>query len=100
MKKNIILIILAAVVIGLGFLFFQNIYQKHIIFLKNNTEIIADETWMVGETLFYKFDNEVKDIGMPDVLYVKQGDTFDVTHEASMGVIQKERFQSPFRTRS
>ena len=78
MKKKSILILLAAVVIGLGFLFFPNIYQQHIIFLKDNTEIVADETWIIGDTLFYQRDKDVKSIAMPSVLYVKQGGTIDV----------------------
>jgi serine/threonine protein kinase len=77
MKKQSILILLAAVVIGLGFLFFQSIYQQHIIFLKDNTEIVADDAWIIGTTLFYQCDNDVKSIDMPKVLYVKQGGSID-----------------------
>ncbi len=77
MKKKSILILLAAAVIGLGFLFFQNIYQQHIIFLKDNTEIVADETWVVGENVFYRRNKEIKSIDMPNVRFVKKRGTFD-----------------------
>jgi hypothetical protein len=78
MNKRILLIILTVLVAGFGYLFYQNIYQKHIIFLKGNMEIVADEAWIVGEQLFYEIDNDVKSIAMPNVLYVKQADSFDL----------------------
>ena len=77
MKQKAIFILLSAAVLGLGILYFQNIYQKHIIFLTGNRKIITNETWIVGDNLFYRLDNHVKSIEMSRVLYVKKGGTFD-----------------------
>ena len=92
MKKKIILIFLAAAVIGLGYLFFENIYQKHIIFLKDNTEIVADETWVVGDYLFYRCDNQVQSIASRNILYVKHGSAFD----AESGIILAKRLLTSY----
>jgi serine/threonine protein kinase len=77
MKNKIILILLSAAAIGLGFLFFQNLYQPHIIFLKDNAEVRADDVWTIGDNVLYQCNNEFKSIAMPDVLHIKQGGTFD-----------------------
>ena len=79
MKKKAFVTLLLAALIGLGFLFVKHIYQKHIIFLKNGTYLIADNTWILGDNVFYQQNKEVRVVEMARVRLIKHDGSIDPT---------------------
>ena len=79
MKKKIFTTLLLAALIGLGFLFVKNIYQKNIIFLTNGAQLVADKTWILGDTVFYQRHEEVRAVEMARVRRIKQSGSIDAT---------------------
>ncbi len=54
MKKKYFVSLLIVLFLIVGYLFFKDMIKKNIIVLKDGTAISADETWQVGDKVFYK----------------------------------------------
>jgi serine/threonine protein kinase len=67
MKKKYIIGPLIALSLIVGFLFLSGMVKKNIIVLKNGNTISADETWPVGEKIFYKNKNRIEFVTGEDV---------------------------------
>lgn len=77
MKTNIlILICLALFAIG-GFFTYQNIYRVQLIILKDDQAIITEESWVVGDSLFYRTGEDTQAISMDLIFDVKQRGLFN-----------------------
>ncbi len=54
MKKKYFVYLLIVLFLIVGYLFFNDMIKKNIIVLKDGNAISADETWQVGDNVFYK----------------------------------------------
>ncbi len=78
MKTNILILICLAIFAVGGFFTYQHIYSVQVIILKNEQAIITKESWVVGDSLFYRVGPETQAISRDQV--------FDVKHQ---GLINK-----------
>ena len=72
MKTNILILICLALFAVGGFFTYQNIYSVQVIILKDEQAIITEESWVVGDSLFYRSGEETNAISMDQVFDVKQ----------------------------
>ena len=77
MKKKILILICLAVLAGAGSFAYQHIYQSQVILLKDNRAIITKESWVVGDSLFYKKADDTHFINMDLVADIKQRGIFN-----------------------
>ncbi|MBW2337383.1 MAG: hypothetical protein JRF47_11615 [Deltaproteobacteria bacterium] len=59
MKKKYFVSLLILLFLIVGYLFFNDMIKKNIIVLKDGTAISADETWQVGDKVFYKNNDRI-----------------------------------------
>jgi len=71
MKKAYIIVPLTVFVLVAGFLFANGMVKKNIIILRNGNTISADETWKVGQKLFYKNNHQIAFVAAHEVDAVK-----------------------------
>jgi serine/threonine protein kinase len=77
MKTNILILICLAVLAAAGSFTYQHIYQNQVIILKDNRAVITQESWIVGDSLFYKTEDDTYSINMNLVADVKQRGIFN-----------------------
>ena len=71
MKKIYIISPLIVLLLIAGYLFFEDMIKKNIIVLKDGNAISADETWKVGEKVFYKNKDRIEFVIGEDVEDIK-----------------------------
>ncbi len=76
MKTNILILICLALFAVGGFFTYQHIYNVQVIILKNEQAIITEESWVVGDSLFYRAAEETQVISMELVFDVKRRGLF------------------------
>jgi serine/threonine protein kinase len=67
MKKKYVIGPLLVLFLIVGFFFFKGMIKKNIIVLKDGKVISADETWAVGEKIFYKNIDRIEFVAGKDV---------------------------------
>jgi len=72
MKTNILILICLALFAVGGFFTYQNVYKVQVIILKDEQAIITPESWVVGDSLFYRSGEETRAISMDKIFDVKQ----------------------------
>ena len=72
MKTNILILICLALFAVGGFFTYQHIYTVQVIILKDDRAIITDESWVVGDSLFYRAGEDTRAISMDQILDIKQ----------------------------
>ncbi len=77
MKTKILTLICLAVLTAAGSFTYQHIYQNQVILLKDNRAIITRESWIVGDSIFYKTEDDTHSINMDLVADVKQRGLFN-----------------------
>ncbi len=77
MKTKILILICLAVLAAAGSFTYQHIYQNQVILLKNNQAVITKEAWVVGDSVFYKTEDDTHSINMDLVVDVKQRGIFN-----------------------
>ena len=77
MKKNILILICLAALAGVCSFAYQHIYQNQVILLKDNRAVITKEAWVVGDSLFYKTEDDIRFINMDLVADIKQRGIFN-----------------------
>ncbi len=77
MKTKLLLLICFAVLALAGSFAYQHIYQNQVIILKNNRTVITKEAWVVGDSLFYKTEDDTHSINMDLVADIKQRGIFN-----------------------
>ena len=77
MKTKILILICLAVLAAAGSFAYQHIYQNQVILLKDNQAVITKEAWIVGDTIFYKTEDDTHSINMDLVADVKQRGIFN-----------------------
>ncbi|MBW2678944.1 MAG: hypothetical protein JRD49_15445 [Deltaproteobacteria bacterium] len=71
--KKLIPLILIVMIIVFGALIFKNFITSHVIILKDETRIVADETWVVGDKVFYESKGRTDYVAIDQVREIKQG---------------------------
>ncbi len=59
MKKKYFVYLVIVLFLIVGYLFFNDMIKKNIIVLKDGTAISVDETWQVGDKVFYKNNDRI-----------------------------------------
>ena len=77
MKTKILTLICLAVLVAAGSFVYQHIYQNQVILLKDNQAVITKESWVVGDSIFYKTEDDTHSINMDLVADVKQRGIFN-----------------------
>jgi serine/threonine protein kinase len=77
MKKKFLILICLAVLAGVCTFAYQHIYQNQVILLKDKRAVITKEAWVVGDSLFYKTEDDIHFISMDLVADVKQRGIFN-----------------------
>jgi len=77
MKTKILILICLAVLAAAGSFAYQHIYKNQVILLKDNRAIITKESWIVGDSIFYKTEDDTHSINMDLVADVKQRGIFN-----------------------
>ena len=77
MKTNFLILICLAIFAVGGFFTYQHIYDVEVIILKDEQAIITDESWVVGDSLFFRVGEETQAISMDQV--------FDIKHRGLLG---------------
>jgi len=77
MKNKILILICLALLTAAGSFTYQHIYQNQVILLKDNQTIITRESWVVGDSIFYKTEDDTHSINMDLVADVKQRGIFN-----------------------
>ncbi len=77
MKTKILTLICLAVLTAAGSFTYQHIYQNQVILLKDNQAVITKESWVVGDSIFYKTEDDTHSINMDLVADVKQRGIFN-----------------------
>jgi len=77
MKNKILILICLAVLTAAGSFTYQHIYQNQVILLKDDRAVITREAWVVGNSIFYKTEDDTHSINMDLVADVKQRGIFN-----------------------
>jgi serine/threonine protein kinase len=77
MKTKILILICLAVLVAAGSFVYQHIYQNQVILLKDNQAVITKESWVVGDSIFYRTEDDTHSINMDLVADVKQRGIFN-----------------------
>jgi len=77
MKTNILILICLALLVVTGIFTYQNIYTVQVVILKDDAAIITEESWVVGDSLFYREGDDTHAISMDRVFDVKHRGLFN-----------------------
>ena len=77
MKTNILILICLAVLVAAGTFAYKHIYENQVIILKDNQTVITKESWVVGDSLFYKGEDDIHSVNMDLVADIKQRGIFN-----------------------
>ncbi len=72
MKTNILILICLAILAAAGSFSYKHIYQNQVILFKDKQAVITKESWIVGDSLFYKTADDTHSINMDLVSDIKQ----------------------------
>ncbi len=72
MKTKFLILICLAVLVAAGAFAYKHIYQSQVIILNNNRAIITKDSWVVGDSLFYKTEDDTHSVNLALVADVKQ----------------------------
>ena len=76
MKTNILILLCLAVLVAAGIFAYQHIYHNQVIILKDNQTVITKESWVVGDSLFYKSEDDTHSISMDLIADIKKRGLF------------------------
>ena len=71
--KKLVPLLLVLMIVVFGILIFKDHITGHVILLKNGTRIVADESWVVGDKVFYESKGRTDFVPIDQVMDIKQG---------------------------
>ena len=77
MKTKFLILICLAVLVAAGAFAHKHIYQSQVIFLNDNQAIITKDSWVVGDSLFYKTEGDTHSVNLDLVFDIKQQGLFN-----------------------
>ena len=72
MKTKFLILICLTVLVAAGVFAYKHIYQSQVIILNDNRAIITKDSWVVGDSLFYKTADDTHSVNLDLVADVKQ----------------------------
>jgi serine/threonine protein kinase len=72
MKTKFLILICLALLVAAGAFAYKHIYQSQVIILNDNRAIITKDSWVVGDSLFYKTEDDTHSVNLDLVADVKQ----------------------------
>ena len=71
--KKLVPMLLVLMIVVFGVLIFKDHITSHVILLKDGTRIVADESWVVGDKVFYESKGLTDFVPIDQVMDIKQG---------------------------
>jgi len=77
MKTKFLILICLAVTLAAGAFVHKHIYRSQVIIFNDNRAIITEDSWVVGDSLFYRAEDDIHSVNLNLVADVKQQGLFN-----------------------